>query len=156
MTFKGLVRDPRYVQAPEGSINAELLALSQQRTYTHDMKGRVVLLPRTGIIGVPIEMTSGGHWNFVIVDGSACKKEDGMVSYPRGGYNIDVSDLELQTAVELVIGIPGDTIQDSIRRVNKDLADKGNFYGVSIGFNEWGEMIGARTFPIPATPAPHI
>ena len=100
--FKGLVKDPRDVQAPEGSINAQLLALSQQREYTYDMKGRVLLLPRTGLIVVPARTHSNG-WYCVVVDGSVGRKENGMESYPRGGYDIDVSDLEMQTAIELEV-----------------------------------------------------
>lgn len=95
-------RDGQKYYAPEGSQNWELLQLPQQRPYNHtwDMKGRLLLLPRTGIIGVPFEEHRGG-WTFVVVNGEACKKDDGTVSYPRGGYNIEVSDLEMTTAIEL-------------------------------------------------------
>jgi len=95
--FEGLMKDPRDVEAPEGSTNAQLLALPQRRVHTHDMVGRLVVLPRTGIVGVLAD--DGGR--FVVVDGSACKKADGYEAYPRGGHHITVSDLELQTAIEL-------------------------------------------------------
>lgn len=95
-------RDPRDV-APPGSINEALLALPQQREYTHDMQGRMLLFPRTGIIGVPFQMNSGGSWGVVVVDGSACVDENGREIYPRGGHHIDVSELEMQTAIELAI-----------------------------------------------------
>ena len=100
MPFKGLfdLPDPRDVAAPEGSTNAQLLALPQQRVHTHDMKGKLLLLPRTGIIGVLADHVGG---KFIVVNGSACRKEDGSEAYPRGGHDISVSDLELQTAIEL-------------------------------------------------------
>lgn len=94
--------DVRDVFAPEGSINAALLALPQQREHTHDMKGRVLLFPRTGIIGVPHEMNDVGYY-VTIVDGSACTDENGREVYPRGGYGIHVSDLEMQTAIEMIL-----------------------------------------------------
>lgn len=96
----GLLPDIREVAAPAGSINAELLALPQERTHTHDMQGRLLLLPRTGLIVVPYK-TNGIGYDVVIVSG------DG--TYPRGGYNLHVSDLEMQTAVELE---PGDVKEE--------------------------------------------
>ncbi|MGN6325774.1 hypothetical protein [Pseudolysinimonas sp.] len=101
--FKGLTRDPRDVQAPPGSINAQLLELPEQRFYTHDVKGMLLLLPRTGLIVVPFQESGDSHWSCVVVDGSAVTKEDGSHPYPRGGYHIDVSELELTTAIELTV-----------------------------------------------------
>lgn len=54
------------------------------------MKGLLLRMPRTGIVAVPIEQTTGG-WYCVIV------KSD-HASYPVGGYNIYVSDAELDAA----------------------------------------------------------
>lgn len=101
--FKGLTRDPRDVPAPPGSINAELLELPEQRFYTHNVKGMLLLLPRTGLIVVPYRAHAGGSWSSVVVDGDACRKEGGTVPYPRGGYDIEVSELELTTAIELTV-----------------------------------------------------
>lgn len=99
--FKGLSPDPRNVQAPPGSTSAELLALPQQREHTHDMEGMILFFPRTRIIGVPYK-ANRASWTVVVVDGSfGPRKDDGREVYPRGGHHIDVSDLEMQTAIEL-------------------------------------------------------
>lgn len=78
--------------APAGSINADLLALPQQRTFTGQMRGGIYLLPRTGAIVTPTRD---------LADGADCIVLDGNGVYPRGGHDIWVPDLELQTAVEL-------------------------------------------------------
>lgn len=82
----------RNVRAPAGSTNADLLALPQQRNFTGQMRGGVYLLPRTGIVVTPARDTA---------DGAGCIVLIGDDVYPRGGHDIWVSDLELQTAVEL-------------------------------------------------------
>jgi hypothetical protein len=84
----------RNVQAPPGSTNAELLALPQQRVWTADMRGGVYLLPRTGIIVAPHRFEKGGAGAMVIV---------GNEHYPRGGHDLWISDLELQTAIEVEV-----------------------------------------------------
>ncbi|MDF2990242.1 MAG: hypothetical protein K0S37_756 [Microbacterium sp.] len=101
--FKALMPDPRDVPAPPGSINAELLALPQRREYTHDLKGALLYFPRSDQVMVPFQAESGGHWSCVVVfNGSrAPRRENGRLVYPRGGYNLDVSELEMQTAIEL-------------------------------------------------------
>lgn len=107
MTFKfSSTRDPRDVEAPEGSINAQLLALPQQRQHTHDMRGRLLRLPRSGLIVVPIRYHVG-YYSCVVVDGTeGPRRDDGTELYPRGGHDIDVSALEMQTAIELTVTKP--------------------------------------------------
>lgn len=103
--FRGMGRDPRDVEAPAGSINAELLALPQQRVYTHDMEGRMLYFPRTDIVGVAYRTQGAGHWSVCVIDGGSKEIKEGSTTptYPRGGHDISVSDLEMQTAVELEI-----------------------------------------------------
>lgn len=107
--FSKLLSDPRDVPAPPGSDNAALLALPQQRVHTHEMKGKLLYFPRTDQVMVPFEMTRGGGWGVVVVfNGERAPRHDGTNGrpegtpiYPPGGYNLHVSDLEMQTAVEL-------------------------------------------------------
>lgn len=64
--------------------------------WSYDAKGRVLEIPN-GLIVVPYEQTSGG-WYAVVLDPGAnerCQK-----SYPRGGYNILVSNDDVETALE--------------------------------------------------------
>lgn len=93
MDFKSLIKDPRDVPAPPGSINAELLALPQQRDLAWDMEGRVLFLPRTGHTVVPFTMRKSGY---------SCIVVDGPQPYPRP-TKIHVSDLEMLTAIECTI-----------------------------------------------------
>lgn len=90
--FTGHLPDIRDVDAPPGSLNAELLALPQQRTHVHDFIGHVLHLPRTGHVVVPFKRQPGGY-DAVVIDGDE--------SYPRGGHHLFVFDLELQTAIEV-------------------------------------------------------
>jgi hypothetical protein len=109
--FAALSRDPRDIQAEPGSQAARLLALPQQRTYTHDLKGKLLYFPRTDQVMVPYQMADGrgGGWNVVVVfNGERAPRHDGTRGwaagepvYPPNGHSLFVSDLELQTAIEL-------------------------------------------------------
>ncbi|KZE41408.1 hypothetical protein [Microbacterium sp. T32] len=107
--FSKLSPDVRDVPAPPGSDNAALLALPQQRTYTHDLKGKLLYFPRTDQVMVPFAMTSDGGWYVVVVfNGERAPRHDGTDGrqagtpvYPAGGYSLYVSPLEMQTAIEL-------------------------------------------------------
>jgi hypothetical protein len=82
------------LERPEGSINAKLHELAVVREHVGDISGMLLLLPRTGIIVTPIKMTTSG-WGCRIVEGNDV--------YPRGGYDIDVSNWELQRAPEALV-----------------------------------------------------
>jgi hypothetical protein len=71
------------------SINEQLAELPVVREHVHDVKGFVLYFPRTGLVMVPYEMTRGG-WNCVVVVGNE--------TYPRGGYDLFVSDEEIRRA----------------------------------------------------------
>lgn len=74
------------------SINQELENYPVRRAWAHDVKGRVLLMPRTGLVAVPFEDTNTG-WNCVVVKGNG--------TYPVGGHNIYVSNREILRGVEL-------------------------------------------------------
>lgn len=82
---------------PEGSINAALHELPVRQKYLGT--GTLVYLPRTGFIVTLIEHGTGGMRGVIVV---------GNETYPRGGYDIDVSDWEVQRAVVL----PDDALRD--------------------------------------------
>lgn len=66
--------------------------------WSHDAKGRVLAL-REGFVVCPYEQTSGG-WYAVVVKATS---ESDLKSYPRGGYNIVVSDDEIEKAQEVEV-----------------------------------------------------
>lgn len=71
--------------------------LSPQR-LSHDARGRILLMPGSGLTVVPFEMRKGGGWTVVVVDGYG--------SYPVGGYHLVIGDAEITTAIELAAGEP--------------------------------------------------
>lgn len=85
--------DPR---ADGISIN-DYVALLPRRRYSHLAQGKILLLPRTGLVVVPFREHSGG-WDAVVVDGYG--------NYPVGGYHLSISDGEIETAIELTLGEP--------------------------------------------------
>ena len=70
------------------SINEQLAELPIIRGYV-DVKGLVLSFPRTGLVMVPYKRVRGG-WNCVVVVGNE--------TYPRGGYDLFVSDEEIRRA----------------------------------------------------------
>lgn len=74
------------------SINQQLEQIPTQRAYAHDVKGRVLFMPRTGLVVVPYEDVSTG-WQCVVVKGNG--------TYPVGGHNIYVGNREILRGVEL-------------------------------------------------------
>lgn len=85
--------DPR---ADGISINEYCKLLPKQR-YSHEARGRILLLPSSGLVVVPFKEHTGG-WDVVVVDGFG--------SYPVGGYHLSVSVAEIETAIELALGEP--------------------------------------------------
>lgn len=80
---------------PHGSTNAALHELPAYREHTHDLIGVVLYLPRLKFIVVPFRLVSSGGAGCVIIEGDK--------TYPRGGYDIDVSDWELQRAERVAL-----------------------------------------------------
>lgn len=63
---------------------------------SHQARGLVLLLPRTGLTVVPFDQKSGGGWDVVVIDGTE--------TYPRGVYHQFISGNEIETAIELAVG----------------------------------------------------
>lgn len=66
--------------------------------WSYDCKGRLLTI-REGLTVVPYEQVKDG-WYAVVVEATS---ERDQTSYPRGGYNILVSDDDVETAVERVM-----------------------------------------------------
>lgn len=66
-----------------------------RRRRTHQAQGLILKLPRTGLVVVPFRSHKGG-WDAVVVEGYG--------AYPVGGYDVSISDTEIETAVELRLG----------------------------------------------------
>lgn len=86
--------DPR---ADGISTNDYCELLTKQR-YAHEARGRILLLPSSGLVVVPFEERKGGGWTVVVVEGFG--------SYPVGGYHLVICDAEAETAIELALGEP--------------------------------------------------
>lgn len=94
-----LHHEPGYPPMVEGwSTNRytdELLRHHGRQRHSHEAKGRLLLLPRTGLVVVPFEMTTGAGWNVVVV------RSDAAGVYQPDGYSLYVGDREIETAAEL-------------------------------------------------------
>ena len=71
------------------SINDFCATLPKQR-HSYQAKGLLLLVPRTKMVMVPHHIVKGG-WNCVVVKGND--------TYPVGGYDLYVSDIEIETAI---------------------------------------------------------
>lgn len=69
------------------------LALYPKKRWSHEAQGRVLFFPRTGLVGVPYKMDSNGGWAVVVTEGSKI--------YPRGGYDLTVSESEIESAISI-------------------------------------------------------
>jgi hypothetical protein len=103
MAFKTLAERPDEVEIPEGhrpqgSANAVLHELPVQRRHTHDVRGMLLFLPRTGLVVTPFQLYGDGSWGCMVVVGDE--------TYPRGGYDLFVSRWEIQRAVEVSMQAP--------------------------------------------------
>lgn len=90
MAFKGFEIDTEIPEnrRSQGSINAELHELPVRQKWVSS--GTLLYLPRTKHIVVVTDHHAGGMRGVIVV---------GDETYPRGGYDIDVSDWEIQRAV---------------------------------------------------------
>lgn len=121
--------DPR---ADGISINEYCKLLPKQR-YSHEARGRILLLPSSGLVVVPFNEHTGG-WDVVVVEGFG--------SYPVGGYHLSVGDAEIETAIELSLGDPAPVRYVGGRKEADNLPD-GTFIltraGYSLGKDTDGE-----------------
>lgn len=120
---------------PPGSINAALHELPAYREYTHDLRGVVLYLPRTRFVVVPTRLVGGGDAGMYV-----------MIVHPRGGYDIDCSEWELQRALRVVLDLAP---VDSHPGVRPDLP------GVMVAETADGHMIKVRReTPVVVEPEP--
>lgn len=77
---------------PEGLSTNDYTSALPRRRYSHEAKGTVLHLPRSGMTVVPYEFSSGG-WYVVVV-------ESDQESYPVGGHNLHVGHGEIETALQ--------------------------------------------------------
>jgi len=108
---------------PQGSTNAVLHELPAFREHTHDLIGVVLYLPRQMLVVVPFRLCDNGGAGCVIVEGD--KK------YPRGGYDIYVSEWELQRAERVVLRVPRRPFLDDqvwLKKSLRRLADGGDIW----------------------------
>lgn len=85
--------DPR----AEGLSINDYCALLPRRRHSHEGRGKILLLPSSGLVVVPFQEHTGG-WDVAVVEGHG--------SYPVGGHHLSVSDAEIETAVEISLGEP--------------------------------------------------
>lgn len=78
---------------PDGMSTNEYLATLPVRRRTAEARGRLLLTPRTGLIVVPVKKSPYG-WNVIVVVGNS--------TYPRGGSDLYLGSLEIETAIELI------------------------------------------------------
>lgn len=64
-----------------------------KQRWNHEAKGKILMLPRTGMVIVPFEMTEAGWYVVSLYDPTG--------AYPPSGYNIFVGLAEIETAREL-------------------------------------------------------
>lgn len=63
--------------------------------YSHEAKGKLLLLPKTDLVVTPYKEGSGG-WYSVVVRGNSV--------YTPGGYNLFIPDVEIESALEYDLG----------------------------------------------------
>lgn len=83
--------DPRAAQL---STN-DFCALLPRRRRTTQAHGLILKLPRTGLVVVPFREHKNG-WDAVVVEGHG--------AYPVGGYDVYISNGEIETAIEVRLG----------------------------------------------------
>lgn len=91
---------PEHHRREPTSINSRLHALPAYREHVLDLRGVVLYLPRTRWVVVPTRLLGGSgdmSMGCVIVHGDE--------RYPRGGYDVVVSEWELQRAQRVVLDI---------------------------------------------------
>lgn len=63
--------------------------------YSHQAKGKLLLLPKTGLVVAPYKDERGG-WYAVVVRGNSM--------YTSEGHNLFIPDVEIESALEYEIG----------------------------------------------------
>lgn len=79
----------------EGLSSNDYCARLPRRRYSHQAYGLILRLPRTGLVVVPVRDYKDG-WGCVVVEGYG--------AYPVGGYDVSISNTEIETAIEVRLG----------------------------------------------------
>lgn len=90
--------DPR----ANGLSTNDYCALLPRQRYTHEARSRILLLPSTGLVVVPLASVDDGGWYVAVVEGND--------TYPVDGHDLFISKNEIETAIELAVGEPKPTI----------------------------------------------
>lgn len=77
---------------PDGMSTNDYLATLPVRRRSYEAGGQLLLMPRLGLVVVPHTKHASG-WDVVVVAGNS--------TYPRGGYDLFLGALEIETATEL-------------------------------------------------------
>lgn len=83
----------------ENESTIDYCARLPRRRWSHQAKGLILELPRTGMVVAPFEMHDHG-WNVVVVVG------DRAGVYRPDGYSLFVGNDEIETAIERGVGEP--------------------------------------------------
>lgn len=114
MTFRPLLPRrgtviPEHHREEPTSINSRLHELPAYREHVLDLIGAVLYLPRTRWVVVPVRLLGGGGDMSM-----GCQIIHGDERYPRQGYQVVVSEWELQRALPVVLDLrPVNTHPDS-------------------------------------------
>lgn len=73
----------------------EFYADAPKLRHSYEALGKLLLLPKSDLVVVPYDQSSGG-WYVVVVRGSSI--------YPAGGHNLFVSNNEIESALEYTLG----------------------------------------------------
>jgi hypothetical protein len=76
------------------SIN-DFYAEAPKLRYSHEALGKLLLLPKSDLVVTPFRQETGG-WYAVVVRGNS--------TYPVGGHNLFISDVEIESALEYKLG----------------------------------------------------
>lgn len=93
---------------PTGLSINDYCALLPKRRWSHEAKSKLLYMPRNGMVLVPFEMVRGGGWNAVVAYSD-------HPSYQPDGYSVFVSEMEIETAIE-VEWSPDNLKLDQVRR----------------------------------------
>lgn len=96
---RGTVIPPHHRQEPD-SINSRLHELPAYREHVLGLLGAILYLPRTRWVVVPTRLLGGGGDMSM-----GCLIVHGDETYPRGGYDVVVSEWELQRALRVVLDL---------------------------------------------------
>lgn len=89
----------KFCRTPEERAERDAQRAAEGRVrWSYDVKGRLLTI-REGLTVVPYQQVKGG-WYAVVVEATT---EADQRAYPRGGFNILVTDDDVETAVERVM-----------------------------------------------------